>query len=408
MNASRRSAAQFDVAVIGGGVAGLALAALLAIEPLRVAIVEGSPALGEELPQDYDLRVFAITRASARILSRAGAWQRVLDRRIGHFRRMQVWDANSSGRIEFDSARLAEPTLGYIVEQRVLRAALEAQLRAVNVVCYQPAMLESWSTDGDRLKVGLGDGRFFTTRLLIGADGADSRVRAMAGIGYERQPYDHHAIVCNVRTAQAHDDVARQRFLSSGPLAFLPLDDPHLCSIVWSTSPAEAARLMALEGSAFCAQLASAFDHRLGEVMEVGPRAAFPLARANAEVYAQPRVALIGDAAHSIHPLAGQGANLGLLDAAALAEAIHEATAHGRDIGSLRVLRAYERWRRGENRGMQSLMDGFKHLFGSQLPPAQWLRGAGLRLVDRSELIKELIMRQAMGLAGDLPAAARQ
>jgi 2-octaprenylphenol hydroxylase len=408
MNTVRRAATQFDVCIVGGGVVGLAHAALLAGDALRVAVVEAAPPGVDAMAAEHDLRVFAITCASARILARAGAWQRVLSQRLGHFRRMQVWDANSSGRIEFDSAQLAEPTLGYIVEQRVLKGALESALQgAANVVMFRPASLESWSTDDEHLAINLGDGRFLTTRLLVGADGSESRVRALAGIAHERRLYDHHAVVCNVRTALAHGDVARQRFLASGPLAFLPLDEADLSSIVWSTSPAEAMRLRALDEGAFAAELAAAFEYTLGDVTHVGARAAYPLSRANAGSYVQPRIALIGDAAHSIHPLAGQGANLGLLDAAALAECVHEAAAHGRDIGSMRVLRRYERWRSGENRLMQQVMDGFKVLFGTRSAPLPWVRGMGLRMVDQAPIAKEWIMRHAMGLAGDLPAVAR-
>jgi len=406
---SRRAVpAEFDVAVIGGGVVGSTVAALLGGLSLRVAAVEAAAAATPADPKEYDLRVYALTRASARILAHAGAWQGIERRRHGCFRRMEVWDAHSRGRISFDSAALAEPTLGYIVEQRALCDALGERLRELpNVTVMRPASLQSWEGMADRLEVVLEDGRRVSARLLVGADGAASRVRTVAGIGYERHGYDQQAVVCNVRTERPHEDTARQRFLAEGPLAFLPLDDAHQSSIVWSTTPAHAERLLGLDTEDFRGELATAFGHRLGRVLEAGPRAAFELAKARAERYVLPRIALAGDAAHAIHPLAGQGANLGLLDAATLAEVVAEAAAEGADIGALRVLRRYERWRAGENRLMQATMDGFKHLFGSDLKTVRWLRGAGLSLADRCQPAKELIMRLAMGLSGDLPAAAR-
>lgn len=408
IRARRAAPAEFDVAVIGGGVVGLAMAALLGGSSLRVAAVEAGAAATPGDPKDYDLRVYALTRASARILAHAGAWHRIERRRHGCFRRMEVWDAHSKGRIDFDSAALAESTLGYIVEQRVLCDALGERLRELpNVTVMRPASLQSWEAMADRLEVALDDGRRVSARLLVGADGAASRVRTLAGIGYERHGYDQRAVVCNVRTERPHEDTARQRFLAEGPLAFLPLDDAHMSSIVWSTTPAHAERLLALDAEDFGGELATAFEHRLGRVLEAGPRAAFELAKARAGRYVLPRLALAGDAAHSIHPLAGQGANLGLLDAATLAEVVAEAAATGADIGALRTLRRYERWRTGENRLMQAVMDGFKHLFGSELMAIRWLRGAGLSLTDRCRPAKELIMRLAMGLSGDLPAAAR-
>jgi 2-octaprenylphenol hydroxylase len=389
-------------------VVGLALAALLCRERLHIAVIESQPTIAADGNVEYDLRTLALTHASASILRAAGAWTHVLAKRHGCFRRMEVWDEHSQGRIRFDSAQLAEPTLGYIVEQRLLRTALEQALRErANVLWHRPASLCSCSVGEERLILKLAGGEAFATRLLVGADGAESNVRTLAGIGYARHDYRQEALVCNVRTELAHADTARQRFLSTGPLAFLPLGDPHLCSVVWSTSPEEARGLTEMETPSFCVELARAFDHALGRITAVGERAVFPLFRAHAERYVQSRLALVGDAAHTIHPLAGQGANLGLLDAAALAEVVTLASARNGDIGSLRTLRRYERWRKGENLLMQTAMDGFKNLFGSRQPALQWLRGMGLNLTDRCWPAKEVIMRRAMGLAGDLPATAR-
>jgi len=400
------SSAACEVAVAGAGVVGLTLAALLVRAGLRVAVIEAQPPAPPVPPDQYDLRVFALTRASARILAACGAWARIAQGRHGCFRRMEVWDARSHGRITFDAAAIAEPQLGHIVEQSLLREVLEGVLPHDGVDWFRSAAVSEFSVHADRLDVRLTDGRLLGTRLLVGADGADSSVRALAGIPYQRHDYQQTAVVCNVRTDRGHGDTARQRFLESGPLAFLPLAESLASSIVWSTTREHAQSLLALSDAAFCAELSAAFEHATGSVSSAGPRAGFPLWRGRALHYVRPRVALIGEAAHTIHPLAGQGANLGLLDAATLAQVLTEAVPRGEDTGSYSVLRRYERWRSGENLLMQSVMDGFNILFGRRDPPLRWLRGTGLNLTDRCAPVKNMIMRRAMGLAGDLPFAA--
>lgn len=400
------SNAACDVTVAGAGVVGLTLAALLARAGLRVAVVEAQPSMPPTARDHYDLRVLAVTRASACVLSTCGAWPRIAQGRYGCFRRMEVWDAGSRGRISFDAADIAEPQLGHIIEQSLLREALEQALRDHRVDWYRPAAMSELSVHADTLDLRLADGRSVATRLLIGADGSDSSVRTLAGIAYERHDYQQTAVVCNVLTDRPHGDAARQRFLHRGPLAFLPLAEECASSVVWSTTADHAQSLLALSDAAFCAELSAAFEHVAGSVSSVGPRAGYPLSRGTALHYVRPRIALIGEAAHTIHPLAGQGANLGLLDAATLAQVVTEAVSRGEDAGSYSVLRRYERWRRGENLLMQLAMDGFKILFAMQDPPLRWLRGMGLSLTDRCTPVKNMIMRRAMGLAGDLPLAA--
>jgi 2-octaprenylphenol hydroxylase len=241
----------------------------------------------------------------------------------------------------------------------------------------------------------------------VGADGRDSRVRTFAGIGVHGWAYDQQAIVATVRTAGPHEDTAWQRFLPGGPLAFLPLWDGR-SSIVWSAPAAQTEALMALDEAAFAQELTIAIDGRLGEVLDVGPRGAFPLGLMQVDAYVAPRIALVGDAAHTIHPLAGQGVNLGLLDAAALAEVVGAAASQGRDPGGLSTLRRYERWRKGHNLAMALAMDGLKRLFGVNWTPVRLARSLGLNLTDRAALLKRLFMRQAMGDQGDLPALARR
>ncbi|MFP5505457.1 MAG: UbiH/UbiF/VisC/COQ6 family ubiquinone biosynthesis hydroxylase [Gammaproteobacteria bacterium] len=395
-----------DIAVIGGGCVGATLACALAQDGFRVAVVEAREAQRVWPAGSVDLRVFAITRASERIFRAIGCWDAIERGGVSPFRDMRVWDAGGAGEIHFDCADLGEPTLGYIVEQRVIQAALNARMEALPTLTRLcPAELGAFEPEADAMRITLADGRMLRTRLLVGADGAASRVRGMAGIAIEARDYRQEAVVAVVTTELPHQETAWQRFLPTGPLAFLPLRDGR-SSIVWSTAPQQAAELCALDSESFCARLTEAFAARLGRVTAVEERVSFPLRRLHAQHYVAERLALIGDAAHVIHPLAGQGVNLGLLDAGTLAEVIQGTRAAGRDIGRLNNLRRYERWRHGDNRAMQLAMDGFKELFGASAAPARLLRNAGLGLVDRLGPAKQMLARHAMGLAGDLPRMA--
>lgn len=400
--------ADYDLVIAGGGMVGSTLACALSDADLKIALLESAPLERIRPGEETDLRVSAVNRASQRIFAAVGAWSGMTAWRVSPFRDMRVWDAGGFGQIHFDSATIGEPLLGWIIENRVIQYALlerARQLPAVDLLC--PAALETaWSEDVGGWRVRLTDGREFTTRLLVGADGAQSKVRELAEIDTRGWSYHQKALVANVRTAEPHQETAWQRFLPTGPLAFLPLHDGR-CSIVWSTTPEQADQLLALDEHVFARTLTEAFERRLGEIVQVGPRGAFPLRLQHARAYVKPGLALIGDAAHVVHPLAGQGVNLGLLDAATLAEVLLDGLAAGHEVGALRVLRRYERWRKSDNLPMLGIMDGFKRLFGNSLPPVRLLRNLGLNLTDATGPLKNAMARRAMGLEGDLPKLAR-
>jgi len=276
-----------------------------------------------------------------------------------------------------------------------------------NVQCLWPVEIESLAVNDETASVTLRDGRRFEARLLVGADGAASKVRGAAGIGAREIDVDQKGIVATVRTERPHASTAYQRFLPTGPLALLPLSAPDASSIVWSAATASADELLALDDAAFTARLQDAFGDRLGRIVSVSRRQAFTLALAHARTYTAPRVALIGDAAHTVHPLAGQGVNLGWMDAAMLAETLCAAAARGRDIGTHACLRRYERARKGENLAMIALTGGFNYVFANSRPWARRLRRRAIALADACGPLKRVMMRRACGLEGDLPALAR-
>ncbi len=396
-----------DVIIVGGGIVGAATACALGAAGVSVAVIEARPPAPAERPARRDPRVFAITRASERIFRALHAWDAIAAQRPCAFTDMEVWNAGTPGVLHFDCAELAEPCLGYIIEPHCITAALHERLRALDAVqIVQPARCRDIAIETQQVLATLDDGNRLAAKLLVAADGADSPVRALLGIQVNRAPYHQASLVALVRTAQSHQNTAWQRFLPGGPLAFLPLSDGW-CAIVWTMPEADVGRVLALEAELFHAELAAAFEHRLGEVIESGPREVWPLRRQHADHYITERAALVGDAAHVIHPLAGQGVNLGLLDAATLAELVIDACRSGRDPGSLRTLRRYERWRRGDNQLMMSAMDGINRLFSNDSPLLGRLRSEGLSLVNRAVPLRQLFMRHAMGLDGDLPALAR-
>jgi 2-polyprenylphenol 6-hydroxylase len=398
---------QFDIVILGGGMVGAAMACACRGRGWRIAVLDGAPPQRTWPAGEVDLRVSALSRASQRVLERLGAWPRMAELGVSVYREMHVWDAVGGASIHFDSAELGERDLGHIVENRVTRLALWELLEgADDVTLLCPASVDVLSIAEAGARIILTDGSELDARLVVGADGRDSLVRTVLGIGTGGWGYDQRAIVCNVEPAHWHRETAWQRFLPTGPLAFLPLADGR-CSIVWSADEARAEALLALDDVAFIGELEAAFQQRLGPILSIGPRAAFPLRLQYAKSYVRPRAALVGDAAHAIHPLAGQGVNLGFLDVAALVDALERARSQQRDIGGLATLRRYERARRGDNLLMLAAMDAFKRTFGNRIPPLVAARNLGLFAADQVGPLKRAFMREALGLGGNLPTLAR-
>ncbi len=399
----------FDVIVAGGGMVGAGLAALFGsyrpTERLRIAVLEPKPVTMPAAGTPLDLRVSALSRASQALLERTGAWPHVLARGAAPYRRMVVWEERGTprgeGSICFDAAELGEPDLGHIVENRAVQAALLARAVQHGVTILR-AGLDVLEIRDDAVSVTTGEGRRLSTALLVGADGGESVVRRLAGIGTRGWEYGQHAIVAHLAPELPHAETAWQRFLSNGPIALLPLVDRHV-SLVWSTSPEEARELARLDSAAFAERVTVASAGILGHLEPVTGRAEFPLRLMHALSYTRPRIALVGDAAHGVHPLAGQGVNLGLMDCAALVDVIGDTLAAGGDPGDVAPLRRYERWRKAENLPAMALMDGLKRLFSNDDPLLSWARRTGLSLADRAAPVKRRLIERAMGLAGEIP-----
>lgn len=404
----------WDVLVVGGGPVGACAAALLqraagkARRPLKVGLLEPARPAPPAADAPLDARVSAWSRASERILRAAGAWEHMAPQRISPYERMCVWPetvpARSPKALVFDAAYAAEANLGVIAENRLAQcAALEAFAAAGGTILPETLSAVTIGEQGVEVRTGSSIER---CRLLIGADGAHSRVREAVGLFAHAHSYAQQAIVANVRTERPHERTAWQRFLRTGTLAFLPLADAS-SSIVWSVDEAVAGELLAMDVPRFEKALLTASDGVLGAVRLCTERAALPLRRVQAERFTAARCALIGDAAHVVHPLAGQGVNLGLLDAAALAECVLDAQRRGEDPGAAVPLRRYERWRKSELAPMALAIDAFNRFLAHEAGPLGQLAQQGLAWVNRSEALKRLFIAQALGLSGELPAAAR-
>lgn len=383
-----------DIVVVGGGMVGAALACALADQGRDVSLIEPQPPIMEvDDAAPWSLRVSALNPASQRLLDRLGAWSLISPQRIAAYRRMTVW--NEQGEIHFDQRDAgrygAQQPLGYIVENLRVQLALWQQVARRERIRVVQARSSALQLEPHTARVSLDNGELITASLVVGADGADSAIRRFAGIGATSADYGQRGLVATVR-AEVVAATAWQRFTDQGPLAFLPLADGAY-SIVWSLPSQQAERYLRLAPEALGELLSGASQERLGRVSLLGSAASFPLRRLDAQQYIDSRLALVGDAAHAIHPLAGQGVNLGFADVVALSQTL----AGQHEVGRWSALRRYERERRSANRAMMRSMDALYQLFITPHPVLSWMRNQGLSWVDKMAPLKRLFMAQAMG-----------
>lgn len=397
---------EFSIVVVGAGMVGLTVAALLQKsaqrERIRLHIVDAGQEPSYDVDDEIGLRVSAISLGSAQILSDAGAWPAVLETRVCPYRSMRVWDSGGSvdgpEALHFESAEFSTSQLGHIVENSLVQTALIARLRDMGQTIDFNTPLATLHVENDRHVVQLADGRSIFADLVIGADGGASFVRESAGISVERWPYSQTAFVTHLRPVACHQHTAWQRFLRSGPVALLPLHDGRV-STVWSTTAEQARIALEAPDDELTQLLGNATDDVLGRLIPAGPRGTFPLRGQHADNYVLQGLALVGDAAHSVHPLAGQGVNLGLADAESLAKTVVAAVAADEHPGDLPVLRRYERARKGANRTMLHFVDGINRLFRVDSNAAARLRGGGMRLFNSSGLLRQRVVQVALGIS---------
>ena len=419
---SRRG--EFDAIIVGAGAIGGALALALTRDGFEVALVEAREPKLWRAEDDVDLRVVALAPDARDLLDELDAWTTISSSRAGSYRHMRVWDALAPGELAFDAADRGEAALGWIVENKLIQHALwqaiggiscgsgfsrdaypssrstsqgiaaEAALTVPHLYC--PAEVAEIANGTDAVTATLADGTRLRAKLLIAAEGAESSIRTRLGIAFEGRDYRQRAVVAHVATERAHENTAWQRFQPGGPLAFLPLADGR-CSIVWSLPEAEAARIFALDDATFRAELGCAFDFRLDAITASTPRAVFPLRMRLAERYVAGRCVLAGDSAHVVHPLAGQGMNLGFRDVACLRRVLRDARERGSDIGAVHVLRRYECERRSESTLAARGLDAIERVFGSEVMPLATMRGAALGVVNRLAPLKQFFAAMAAG-----------
>lgn len=378
-----------DIVIVGAGVVGQTLACALRDVPVKIAVVDAAhPPVRQDMR--YQLRVSSITRGTQRVLDELGVWQWIPPERLGPYRYIDMWMHERNGCLHFDAAEYDQPWLGYIVENVTLLEALTQQLQSCEQVAwFIPQRCRQLECE-QGVAIELESGDTIKARLCVGADGGRSWVRKQAGIELTAWDYDQHAVVTTAKTEHPHRQSVWQRFLSTGPLAFLPLHEPDYSSVVWSTSPDEAQRLLSLNDAEFKKELTIAFDAHLGRVTDVAPRASFPLRMQHAKTYVREGIALIGDSAHTMHPLAGQGLNKGLLDAHALATVIKQ---HLTDFEALAVLKQYQRMRRANNMEMIAFLEGMKRIYSSPIGWVKSMASFGLNLTDRVTPLKSMFAK---------------
>jgi 2-octaprenyl-3-methyl-6-methoxy-1,4-benzoquinol hydroxylase/2-octaprenylphenol hydroxylase len=394
---SRRRAPLLDVAVVGGGMVGAAAALALARAGFGVALLEARAPTPWRADAEVDLRVVGLAPSSIALLNEMDVWTSIHESRISTYRHMRVWDAASGASIDFDAAAEGRDMLGCIVENSLVQWTLWQALETAGVRRLCPAEVTAFESREDRIQLQLADGATLSAAVLVAADGAASPLRQLAGIGTRGRDYAQRAVVAHVGTERAHESTAWQRFLAGGPLALLPLADGR-SSLVWSLPEAEAQRVLALDDRRFCDELGAASDFRLGRITGTTPRAAFPLKLQLAQGYQAERFVLLGDAAHAVHPLAGQGVNLGLRDVVELRDTLLAARRAGQDIGMAHVLRRYARRRRSADTLDALGFDALARVYAWQWPPLVAARAIGVRLLDRLPPLKRRLSDHAAGL----------
>lgn len=392
-----------DLVIVGAGMVGLALASALRESGLRIAVIDQK--LPEAMTLEPSTRVSAINLACERFLTRTGAWPLLARKAI--FTGMSVWEKDSFAHFELDASQFQQPHLGHIVENNVIQQALLTTLQDSTVELFCPAQIQSVSENEQGVVVLLDNQQMLFSRLIVAADGANSWLRQQFRIPVTSWDYQHTALVATIRTAEPHQNIARQIFTPQGPLAFLPLWQENLCSIVWSLPSLQAEDLASCTEDEFNHRLAAAFDVRLGVCELVSARVLCPLKARYARQQIQSRLVLMGDAAHTIHPLAGQGVNLGLMDAAALADTLLQSIKQQIPLDDAMTLRRYERWRKAEAVQWLATMEGVKQLFSGDHPLKKLVRGAGMRLAAHSMPLMKPLLAQALGVSEELPESAR-
>lgn len=386
------------VIIIGAGMVGLVLARALSQQNIHVTLIESQKPALKFAKNSVDARVSALNLASKIFLQQLQSWEYLQPQHVAPLRELIVWDDLGGGDIHFDSADVGENEMGYIIENRELLRVLWQQCSDdENITLLCPAKPKTIQNHPDHLTLTLEDGATLSARLIVGADGGQSWLRTQMSTEVIERSYYQQAIIAVVKTESAHCNVAYQSFLTTGPIGLLPLADAHQAALVWSCDHEKAQALLAMEASEFNLEMTNALHMRLGQLRLLNAPQAISLTMRHARQYVALRLALIGDAAHTIHPLAGQGVNLGFMDAQCLANVISHAAQVGKDIGAMKILRRYERARKGDNTVMIAAMRGFKELFGNESPLLIQLRSQGLNLCNRMTMLKKCFMHYAMG-----------